>query len=450
MSTPLPPHPGCRYRPREVFRSALWRILADHLNVFLRQYESRFEAKLGPLPPESEKVLTRLACCGDPNEGVTLLRCKECEVTLAVPFSCKTRICPSCANRRAEDVADKLAGLLPEVPYRHLVFTLPKKMGIRTRFRQDRSLFRTTARLVTRLLTRWMREQLSIQQDLKRAHPGILLAQQSFGDEIKLHPHYHVLTTAGLFLPDGSFYSVSDFDQAELTARLRRSVLASLVKRNLLTPENAARMQVWPLERCGFNVYAGPVIQGDDRSRLRDLVRYLLRAPFSLKRLDYEEVSGRVSYRASNGQVKTWSHALEFLACLVQHIPKSRQQTVSSHGWFANPTGHLSSPKPDKQPDHEPSPKRGRWAARVLRVWQVDPELCPRCGKLMRRSRAVFERLELIRLLKALGRFGYPARPPPCPPEPLEPEASHHDPSPDECSQVPGDWDEVSQLPLDW
>lgn len=87
MSTPLPPHPGCRYRPREVFRSALWRILADHLNVFLREYESRFEAKLGPLPPESEKVLTRLACCGDPNEGVTSLRCKECEVTLAVPFS---------------------------------------------------------------------------------------------------------------------------------------------------------------------------------------------------------------------------------------------------------------------------------------------------------------------------------------------------------------------------
>lgn len=158
MSTPLPPHPGCRYRPREVFRSALWRILADHLDRFLREYESRFEAELGPLPPESEKVLSRLACCGDPNEGVTLLRCDACQVTLAVPYSCKTRICPSCANRRAEDVAEKLSDLLPVVPYRHLVFTLPKKMGIRARFRQDRGLFRSTARLVTRLLTRWMRE----------------------------------------------------------------------------------------------------------------------------------------------------------------------------------------------------------------------------------------------------------------------------------------------------
>ncbi|MEW6282188.1 MAG: transposase zinc-binding domain-containing protein, partial [Candidatus Eremiobacterota bacterium] len=103
-------------------------------------------------------------------------------------FSCKTRICPSCASRRAEDVAEKLSELLPVVTYRHLVFTLPKKMGIRARFRQDRSLFRSTARLVTRLLTRWMRGRLSIQQDTAHAHPGILLAQQSFEDQIKVHP----------------------------------------------------------------------------------------------------------------------------------------------------------------------------------------------------------------------------------------------------------------------
>ena len=156
-----------------------------------------------------------------------------------------------------------------------------------------------------------------------------------------------------------------------------------------------------------------------------------------------------MSYRASNGSIKTWSHALDYIAALVQHIPKARQQTVSYHGWFANPTGHLS-PKPEKQADESAPKRRGRWAARVLRVWQVDPELCPRCGKLMRRSRAVFERAELLRLLKALGRFGYPARPPPRPPEPLEPEISYDEPSPDECSQIPEHWDETSQLPLDW
>ncbi len=68
----------------------------------------------------------------------------------------------------------------------------------------------------------------------------------------------------------------------------------------------------------------------------------------------------------------------------------------------------------------------------------------------MQRSRAVLERLELVRLLKALSRFGYPPRPPPRQPEPLEPDIHHDDPAPDECSQIPEHWDETSQLPLDW
>lgn len=220
------------------------------------------------------------------------------------------------------------------------------------------------------------------------------------------------------------------------------------MRRNLLLPENAAKMQSWPLERSGFNVYAGPVVQGEDRDRLRGLVRYLMRAPLSLKRLDYDEASGQVRYRSSDGDARTWPHAIGFLADLAQHIPKARQQTVSYHGWFANPTGHLSRRKEPTGKAPNPNP-RGRWAARVLRVWQVDPELCPRCGR-MRRSRAVLERLELVKLLKALGRLGYPPRPPPIQPEPLEPYISHDGPAPDECSQIPEHWDETSQLLLDW
>ncbi|MCE7875194.1 hypothetical protein DYH09_33185, partial [bacterium CPR1] len=154
--------------------------------------------------------------------------------------------------------------------------------------------------------------------------------------------------------------------------------------------------------------------------------------------LDYDEASGQVRYRSSDGDARTWPHAIAFLADLAQHIPKARQQTVSYHGWFANPTGHLSRKK--ETAERAPNP-RGCWAARVLRVWQVDPELCPRCGKQMSPSRAVLERLELVKLLKALGRFGYPARPPPRPPDPLEPESLTQDPSPDESSQVPDSWE---------
>ncbi|MEW6281055.1 MAG: transposase [Candidatus Eremiobacterota bacterium] len=78
---------------------------------------------------------------------------------------------------------------------------------------------------------------------------------------------------------------------------MRGSVLTSWVKR--LTPETARRMSEWPLERSGFNVHVGPVVEGHDQGRLRELVRYVLRAPFSVKRLEYAEESGEVGYLVS-------------------------------------------------------------------------------------------------------------------------------------------------------
>jgi len=116
----------------------LWRILADHLDGFLQHYGERHRFSHGPLAPHVEKVLNRFLFCGDPNQGLTMLRCDKCRTVLAVPFSCKTRICPSCVTRRGEDLAAGLTQVLPRVPYRHIVVTLPRLMGIATGFGRPR------------------------------------------------------------------------------------------------------------------------------------------------------------------------------------------------------------------------------------------------------------------------------------------------------------------------
>lgn len=99
-----PPARRCRYRQRDAFLSPLWRILVDHLETFVATYDSRFVDAYGPLKPYAEKAFGSLLLCGDPNLGVTRFSCCTCNIELAVPFSCKTRICPSCAKRRAEEV----------------------------------------------------------------------------------------------------------------------------------------------------------------------------------------------------------------------------------------------------------------------------------------------------------------------------------------------------------
>ena len=74
---------------------------------------------------------------------------------------------------------------LPHVAYRHLVVTVPIKMGLRKRFRSDRRLLRAMARLIQRVLCRWMPQQISCHRNRReqrdKALPGVISACQTFG-----------------------------------------------------------------------------------------------------------------------------------------------------------------------------------------------------------------------------------------------------------------------------
>ncbi|MFN8612901.1 MAG: transposase zinc-binding domain-containing protein [Vulcanimicrobiota bacterium] len=136
------------YRQKEFHQSPLWRLLVDHGENSLKVYDSRYGESHGSLPLQSAKIMEKLLRCGDPRYGLTLPHCPDCQIHMAVPFSCKTRVCPSCINRRAEDLSHSLAEKLPEGEYRHLVVTLPKKMGLRKSLVARKCLQPETAKLL--------------------------------------------------------------------------------------------------------------------------------------------------------------------------------------------------------------------------------------------------------------------------------------------------------------
>ena len=78
----------------------------------------------------------------------------------------------------------------------------------------------------------------------------------------------------------------------------------------------------------------------------------------------------------------------------------------------------------------------------MLRTWAVNPELCLRCGKQMKRAKALLEQHELQRLLKNLGIGLYPTRPRSPPPPDQEQELFQDSQFSDNESQVPLDWDQ--------
>jgi hypothetical protein len=165
--------------------------------------------------------------------------------------------------------------------------------------------------------------------------------------------------------------------------------------------------------------------------------------------------------RLKRDQIKAFNHAVDFLAALARHVPRSRQQTITYAGYYANATGNLSQKSVEAEGSKEQQESRqtsGRyipWNLLVLRCWAVDPELCPHCGETMRRDKPIHRQPELSQLLNRLRIGRYPARPPPAPPQAPSASSSHYNESyetqefGDNVAQLFPD-DNFSQVPPGW
>ena len=125
-------------------------IIREHLEPFLREASDRADGN--GLPRFVEHEFRDFLRCGLLAEGFTRLRCPECAFERLVPFSCKRRgFCSSCGGRRmAEHAATLVDDLLPRVPVRQWVLTLPYRL--RYRLAWDHALCRAVLGVYARTL----------------------------------------------------------------------------------------------------------------------------------------------------------------------------------------------------------------------------------------------------------------------------------------------------------
>jgi len=82
-----------------------------------------------------------------------------------------------------------------------------------------------------------------------------VLAIETFGDRINLHPHLYYLVTEGGVDEAGVFHKIPRIDDLRLAEIFAREVLAMLVRKKLLSQEWVERILSWP--HSGFNVRYG-------------------------------------------------------------------------------------------------------------------------------------------------------------------------------------------------
>jgi hypothetical protein len=120
---------------------------------------------------------------------------------------------------------------------------------------------------------------------------------------------------------------------------------------------------------------------------------------------------------------------LEWLARMSDHIPDPGQHRTLLYGEYSNRV-RGSDPPNEAEAGQQPGPRRRcppSWARLIAKVYQVDPLVCPRCGKRMRLIAFVTDQLAIGKILEHLGLSTPEAAKPPPPAREVLRVAEHGD-----------------------
>ncbi len=353
------------YLPRRPTETVLYGLVRQNLESFLAYAREHYD---GGLPRYVEQELRAYLKCGVFSEGFVRAHCDTCGHDLLIAFSCHGRtICPSCCGRRMANVAAQLVDrVLPDVPVRQYVLTLPYELRRLAAFKAD--VLTALARIFVEAIFARYRAGAK-REGIEGAQCGSITFVQRFGS-LNLNVHFHVLVLDGVFSRDPDervlFHAAPAPTAADLdaiVARVQQRSVAWLRRHGHLEDQSVEDRSNEPpaqtaLDACaaiamgrgkvatlpregeqdaqgdgeersdkpavavehgGFNVHAGVRIEaGDDLGRER-LARYGARPPLSLERLR-RLPGGRVAYRLKYVTRGRGKHrvmtAMEFMARL--------------------------------------------------------------------------------------------------------------------------------------
>jgi len=240
--------------------------------------------------------------------------------------------------------------------------------------------------------------------------PGMIATVQTFGELAHWHPHVHSIVTDGVFSSEGRFLPLPEIAVEPFLKLWEQKIFELLLKEGKITQDVLGNMRSW--KHSGLSVNKNVLIKANDKTGLERLVQYISRCPFSLERIIKLTDTDHVVYKAEHKDCRRFPDPgdemlkggvsrnfqifdpLDFIAEITQHIPERGAHTIRYYGWYSNKARGMRAKNRDVQKadvdivveDDTLQRKlaRSRWAALIKRVYEVDPLVCPHCGKEMR------------------------------------------------------------------
>ena len=365
--------------------------LAEVLRHFGPQY-----LRSHALSTPQARAWRAIVACRTPALGGQHLRCDGCGAEQWRWHSCRNRHCPQCQSR-ARDAwrAARLAELL-NVPYCHLVFTLPHELNalaaVHARWVYD-TLMRCAAATLTEFAAnpRWL-----------GGIGAFTLVLHTWTQDLRRHLHVHALMACGALQLDADRPGASAWVQPKrsrnflfpvhaLSSVLRGKFLDSLheasnagrLPRDPADTDLARRDRVQALRRHDWVVYAKTPLAGP-AAVLDYLARYTHRTAIASERLvaiDDDKVLLRVRADDTGGKRTIALDGPQFIGRLLLHVLPPGFKRIRHYGLLA-PQAKTERLALTRQllsmPPANPQAREDAQAF-MRRVAAVEIECCPHC-----------------------------------------------------------------------
>jgi len=311
------------------------------------------EASRGHVSHAQLKVISAIAACRTAILGGYVARCENehCAHTVIAYRSCRNRHCPKCQGSQALAwMEDRKAELL-QVPYFHIVFTLPAEIGA--------IAYQNKASIYALLFKAASETMLTIAADPKHlgAKLGITTVLHTWGSAMTHHPHVHMIVTGGGISPDGSRWISSRPDYLVpvevLSALFRGRMLGKLIKAHAsgglqffgayehLAERGAFKAYLAPLWKTDWFVYAKRPFAGPEQV-LAYLSRYTHRVAISNSRLISADARG-VTFKYKDYRIEgperykaMTLEPAEFIRRFLLHVLPKGFHRIRHYGLLAN------------------------------------------------------------------------------------------------------------------
>src|SRR5450631_862484 len=344
------------------------------------------------------KVMSAIESCRTVALGGHVMRCEDCSYTQIAYNSCRNRHCPKCQGSQALAWMKQRKSELLDVPYFHVVFTLPARIAA--------IAYQNKAVVYDLLFKASSQTMRTIAADPK--HLGVKIGFTSvlhtWGSAMTHHPHIHMIVPGGGISLDGTRW-IGCRPNFLLPVKVLSRLFRRLMLEMLLAAHQAGRLQFFgdhahladeaafkaylaPLREIDWVVYAKEPYAGPSQV-LRYLSRYTHRIAISNRRLMSADENG-VTFKYKDYRIegparyKTMTLATdEVIRRFLIHVLPKGFHRIRHYGLLASGSRAENIAHARELLAVPARPKETETPEAALEQSGVLPQPCPCCGGRM-------------------------------------------------------------------